>query len=133
MRANAGKRVLGIVCSIIACIGMGNRLHAQPVPGLDAIRVASGLTQPLFVTAPPGDFNRIFIVQQNGQIRILNLVTGTLNATSFLTISGLAVGGEQGLLGLAFDPNYATNGKFYVNYTAPGGAFNSGITKIVQY
>jgi glucose/arabinose dehydrogenase len=133
MRANSGKVVLGIVCSTIACFGMASGLHAQAVPGLDAIRVASGLTQPVFVTTPPGDFNRIFIVQQNGQIRILRLDTGILNATAFLTISGLAVGGEQGLLGLAFDPAYATNGKFYVNYTAPGGAFNAGITKIVQY
>ena len=48
-------------------------------------------------------------------------------------MSNIVSGGEQGLLGLAFDPNYATNGKFYVNYTAPGGAFNAGITKIVQY
>jgi glucose/arabinose dehydrogenase len=130
MRTGMGKT---IVYSIIACLGAAAGLNAQPVPGLDAIRVASGLSSPLFTTSPPGDFNRLFIVQQNGQIRILNLATGTLNATPFLTISGLAVGGEQGLLGLAFDPNYATNGKFYVNYTAPGGAFNAGITKIVQY
>jgi glucose/arabinose dehydrogenase len=108
-------------------------VSAQTVPGLDAIRVASGLSSPLFTTAPPGDFNRLFIVQQNGQIRILNLTTGTLNATPFLAVLNIVSGGEQGLLGLAFDPNYATNGKFYVNYTAPGGAFNAGITKIVQY
>ena len=133
MGAGVGKINLGVVCSIVACFGMLRGLHAQAVQGLDAIRVASGLAQPLFVTAPPGDFNRIFIVQQNGQIRVLNLVTGTLNATPFLTVSGLAVGGEQGLLGLAFDPGYATNGKFYVNGTVPGGSFGQGITKIFQY
>jgi glucose/arabinose dehydrogenase len=130
MRAGMGKT---IVCSIVACLGAAAGLNAQPVPGLDAIRVASGLSSPLFTTSPPGDFNRLFIVQQNGQIRILNLATGTLNATPFLTISGLAVGGEQGLLGLAFDPDYASNGKFYVNCTLPGGSFNAGITKIFQY
>jgi glucose/arabinose dehydrogenase len=126
------KILFGILCSIV-CLGIASELHGQAVPGLDAIRVASGLTQPVFVMAPPGDFNRIFIVQQNGQIRILHLDTGTLNATPFLTVSNIVSGGEQGLLGLAFDPNYATNGKFYLNYTAPGGAFNAGITKIVQY
>src|SRR5438477_11644896 len=130
MGASRGKT---IVCSIIVCLGTVVGLKAQAIPGLDAIRVASGLSSPLFTTAPPGDFNRLFIVQQNGQVRILNLATGTLNATPFLTVSNIVSGGEQGLLGLAFDPNYATNGKFYVNCTAPGGAFNAGITQIRQY
>jgi glucose/arabinose dehydrogenase len=130
MGANSGKTIF---YTIGLYLGIASALVGQPVPGLDAIRVASGLSSPLFTTAPPGDFNRLFIVQQNGQIRILNLSTGALNATPFLTVSNIVSGGEQGLLGLAFDPNYATNGKFYVNYTAPGGAFNAGITKIVQY
>src|ERR1043166_8932904 len=100
---------------------------------LDAIRVASGLSLPVFAPAPPGDFDRLFIVQQGGQIRILNLKTGLMNATPFLSASNLQTGGEQGLLGLAFDPDYATNGKFYVKCTAPGGAFNAGISQIRQY
>src|SRR5438270_1563694 len=133
MGMGVGKIIFGIASSTFVLFCGASNLHGQAVPGLDAIRVASGLNQPLFVIAPPGDFNRIFIVQQNGQIRILNLVTGTLNATSFLTISNLQTGGEQGLLGLAFDPNYATNGKFYVKCTAPGGAFNAGINQIRQY
>src|SRR5438270_2144036 len=108
-------------------------LSAQQVPGLDPIRVASCLSSPLSATAPPGDFNRLFIVQQGGQIRILNLNTGMVNATPFLTVSNIVSGGEQGLLGLAFDPSYATNGKFYVNCTAPDDAFNAGITQIRQY
>src|SRR5256714_2716613 len=122
-----------IVCAIVACLGVTVGLKAQPAAGLDAIRVASGLNSPLFTTTPPGDFNRLFIVQQTGQIRILNLNSGIMNATPFLTVSNLASGGEQGLLGLAFDPDYATNGKFYVNCTAPGGVFNAGITQIRQY
>ena len=112
------------------CSFVGNGLYAQQ---LDAIRVASGLSSPIFVTAPPGDVNRLFIVQQGGQVRILNLNTGVINATPFLTVSNLQSGGEQGLLGLAFDPDYATNGKFYVKCTAPGGAFNSGTNQIRQY
>lgn len=117
-------------CLWALCLLFASSLSAQQ---LTAIRVASGLSSPLFVTAPPGDFNRLFIVQQGGQIRILDLKTGVMNATPFLTISGLQAGGEQGLLGLAFDPSYATNGKFYVKCTVPGGAFNAGTNQIRQY
>jgi glucose/arabinose dehydrogenase len=118
---------------LMFCIFAASNLYAQAVQGLDAIRVASGLSSPLFVTAPPGDLNRLFIVQQGGQIRILNLNTGLINATPFLTVTNIVSGGEQGVLGLAFDPGYATNGKFYINCTAPNGAFNAGITQIRQY
>src|SRR3977135_689096 len=128
-----GKYGRPILCSIVLYLGIANSLHAQAVPGLDAIQVASGLSSPLFVTAPPGDFNRLFIVRQGGAVHILNLNTGLVNATPFLTLSDIVVGGEEGLLGLAFDPDYATNGKFYVNCIAPGGAFNNGITQIRQY
>ena len=87
---------------------------------LNTVVVATGLNQPVFVTAPPGDFDRLFIVQRGGRILILNLATGTVNATPFLDIASLITtfNHEQGLLGLAFDPNYASNGKFYVCYTA---------------
>ena len=91
-----GTRKIGfaILCSFFVCLEILHSVFGQAVPGLDAIRVASGLTSPLFATAPPGDFNRLFIVQQNGVIRILNLNTGLLNGTAFLTISGLQNGGE---------------------------------------
>ena len=107
-------------------------LHSQTT-----IRVASGLSNPIFVTAPSADRNRLFIVEQgisgSARIKILNLTGNTVNTTPFLTIDGLTTGGEQGLLGMAFDPNYATNGKFYVNVTAPFGTFDAGITQIRQY
>lgn len=128
-----GKFRWSRVAAAVCCLISAEKLAAQQIQGLDAILVASGLSSPIFVTAPPGDFNRLFIVQQGGQIRILNLNTGLLNATPFLTAGNLQSGGEQGLLGLAFDPDYATNGKFYVKCTAPGGAFNSGISQIRQY
>ena len=119
-------------CAIFASFASSS-LQGQSVSNLAAVRVATGLTQPLFVTAPPGDFERLFIVQQDGGIRILNLVTGALNPTPFLTLNGVRVGGEQGLLGMAFDPNYATNGKFYLNFVVPGGAFGNGVTHISQF
>ena len=84
-------------------------------------RVASGLSLPVFVTAPVGDLDRLFVVEQRGDIEILQLSSGQQNATPFLSIGGLAGGNEQGLLGLAFHPDYANNGLFYVNVTVAGG------------
>lgn len=80
--------------------------------------VVSGLDYPVLVTSPPGDA-RLFIVQQNGIIRIVQ--AGSLLPTPFLDISSIVTfAGEQGLLGMAFHPDYATNGFFYVIYSTPG-------------
>jgi glucose/arabinose dehydrogenase len=65
--------------------------------------------------------SRLFVVQQGGLIRVLNS-NGTVNSTPFLNLSSIiASGGERGLLGLAFHPNYASNGYFFVNYTNTSG------------
>ena len=83
-----------------------------------ATRVAADLTQPLFAGAPPGDTGRLFIVQQTGQIKILDLTTGQVLPTPFLDVSASTLSdvfGERGLLGLAFDPDFASNGFFYIN------------------
>jgi glucose/arabinose dehydrogenase len=67
----------------------------------------------------------LFIVEQHtGRIKILNLNTGLVNSTPFLDIDGLATGNEQGLLGLAFHPDYAANGLFYVNFNESSGTTN---------
>lgn len=83
---------------------------------------ATGFTSPTEITHPVGD-SRLFVLQQAGSIKILNS-NGTVNAIPFLSLSSsvLLSGGERGLLGLAFHPNYATNGYFYVNYTRAGDA-----------
>lgn len=94
------------------------------IGGLSATRVATGFAGPLFAASPPGDPQRLFVVEQHtGRIRILDTETGATAATPFLDIPDdqLSRGGEQGLLGLAFHPDYATNGKFYVNLTNPAG------------
>ena len=81
-----------------------------------ATRVATGLSQPLFATAPPGDTGRLFLVEKTGQIKILDLATGQVLATPFLDVSSqILTDGERGLLGLAFDPGFASNGFFYVS------------------
>ena len=92
---------------------------------LHSVRVADGLLRPLFVTSPPGDLERLFIVEQDGKIKILK--NGALLPQPYLDISSQVQSpadgwaNEEGLLGMAFDPGYATNGYFYVYYTGTGG------------
>ena len=86
---------------------------------LRAQQIVEGLTNPVYLTAPKND-PRLFIVEQPGRIRIVK--DGALLATPFLDITARVVsGGERGLLSLAFDPAYATNGRFYVYYTGAQG------------
>ncbi|HKE89848.1 MAG TPA: PQQ-dependent sugar dehydrogenase, partial [Gemmatimonadales bacterium] len=93
-----------------------------PGPGDSAALqlVTAGLTDPVFVTAPPGDTARLFVVEQTGLIRVVR--HDSLLPAPFLDLSGhIAAGGERGLLSLAFHPGYAANGHFYVYYTNPVG------------
>ncbi|MFL5403569.1 MAG: PQQ-dependent sugar dehydrogenase [Gemmatimonadales bacterium] len=88
--------------------------------GIHLAEIANGLSFPLYLTAPPGDLGRLFIVEKTGGIRIVK--NGTLLPTAFLDLSGQVSGGsEQGLLGLAFYPDYATSGRFLVHYTDLSG------------
>jgi len=82
---------------------------------------ATGFSSPVEITHPRDD-SRLFVVQQGGAIRILN-TNGSINPTNFLTLTSatISTGGERGLLGLAFHPDYASNGYFYVNYTNTAG------------
>jgi len=92
------------------------------VSAIAATRVASGLAEPVFATAPADDLGRLFVVEKGGRIKILDLATGEVRPTPFLDIAGqINVGGELGLLGLAFHPDYATNGLFYVYASLPDG------------
>ncbi|MFP5439767.1 MAG: PQQ-dependent sugar dehydrogenase [Bacteroidia bacterium] len=80
---------------------------------------ATGFSRPLEIVHA-GD-SRLFVVEQTGRIKILN-ADGTTNATPFLNINSIISStNERGLLGLAFSPNYADNGQFYVNYTNLAG------------
>ena len=82
---------------------------------------------PLYVTAPPSDRRRIFVVEQGGRIRVVR--GGRVLRRPFLDVSRLIVsGGEQGLLGLAFAPDYARTRRFYVHYTN-----RAGDTRVVEY
>jgi hypothetical protein len=84
-----------------------------PPPPLALQLVTSGLDRPVLVAAPAGD-PRLFVVEQTGDIEIIS--GGAVLPTPFLDLV-VTSGGERGLLGLAFHPQYGSNGKFYVNYT----------------
>ncbi len=127
------KPTAALVCALAACAG--NPPSGPPLPGetgtLELQPVASGLGSPLYLTAPAGD-PRLFIVEQAGRIRIVE--SGQLVAQAFLDIRDrVASGGEEGLLGLAFHPNYAGNGYFYVDYTHLNNARDTLYTLIERY
>lgn len=107
---------------------------AQTIPDdleLVPVITSGSVSQPVAVRHAGDGSGRLFIVEQGGTIRILR--DGVVQSTPFLTINastpgGFTSGGERGLLGLAFHPQFASNGRLYINYTASGGH-----TKIVEY
>ena len=91
-----------------------------PFPTIQIQSVASGFASPVTVTNAGDGSGRLFIVEQFGRIQIF--VNGTVLPTPFLDIHEVvSCCGEQGLLGLAFHPDYANNGFFYVYYTDVAG------------
>lgn len=106
--------LLALACALLA--------PALPAQTLKSTLVVGGLNRPSWVGAIPGDTARIFALEQDGRIRIVQ--GNTLLATPFLDLDPIvgSLGNEQGLLGMAFDPAYATNGYFYVSYTDNNGA-----------
>ena len=110
--------------------GKGLRPPPQAKPASD--RIASGLASPTFVTHAPGDSTRLFVTEQyTARIMIVEIPSNVLNPVPFLDINPLVIdtGDERGLLGLAFHPDYANNGLFYVNYSRTG----DGDTVVAEY
>jgi glucose/arabinose dehydrogenase len=125
------------LCALAACGGstptQAPARTAAPKAGTAAkagrLRLVSigRFDHPLYVTAPPGDRRRIFVVEQTGRIRVVR--GGKTLPAPFLDLSGSIVsGGEQGLLGMAFAPDYAKSGLFYVDYTD-----THGDTRVVEF
>ncbi len=114
---NLQRILLSIAAPVAAAALLAPPAAAQV---LTKTLVVNGLPNTLYVTSPPGDLNRLFVVRQTGQVHIVK--NGTLLGTTFIHLgvggaNKITSGGERGLLGLAFHPNYAQNGFFYVNYT----------------
>lgn len=96
-------------------------------PNLALVQVATGLDGPVDLATVPGRSDRLFVVEQRGRIRIVR--SGAVLGTPFLDIvDRVGSGGERGLLGLAFHPSFAQNGRFFVNYTD-----RSGDTHIAEF
>ncbi len=90
--------------------------------GVQIRRVATGFSQPLFVTALPDGSGRVLVVEKGGRIRLLDPVSGTIDSVDFLDVSGsISINGERGLLGLALAPDFATSGEIVVNVTNASG------------
>ncbi len=116
--------VLAVV-AVVVVTAAGSATAAESA--FRRIVVARGLDAPVQVTAPRSESRRLYVVEQRGTIRVVD--RGRLRAAFFLDVRGRVVsGGEQGLLGLAFDPKYASNRFIYVNYTD-----TRGDTRIVRY
>ena len=91
--------------------------------------VASGLTAPIAIVAVPGASGTFLVAQQNGHVKVIQ--NGAVLATDFLDVSSQVVyGGEQGLLGLALAPDYATSGRLWINFTNTAG--NTVVSRFVR-
>jgi glucose/arabinose dehydrogenase len=103
------------LCLCVLAVAGASPAGAQFAPRL----VLSGLDQPVRLVAPPGD-DRLFVVEQPGRIRVFDRDGGDRGV--FLDLTGsISQGGERGLLGLAFPPDYATSGRFFVDFTDLSG------------
>lgn len=114
--------------SLGACGSSSAREMPAATPAAAAAPAAAGVklvsvgkfNMPLYVTAPPKDLRRVMVVQQGGRISVVR--DGKTLSKPFLDISSrVTAGGEQGLLGLAFAPDYAKSGLFYIYFTRRDG------------
>ena len=109
---------IGLICLTLACsdlntTGSGGPTHLR--------LITNSLSKPLYLTAAPGGTAREFVVEQTGKIRIIR--HDSLLAAAFLDVTAQISydGQERGLLSVAFDPNYATNGHLFIDYTDTAG------------
>jgi glucose/arabinose dehydrogenase len=128
LQAVAGPLLAVAILSLIAACGGGGGQSPAVSPQIALVPKFSGLSAPLGATHAGDNTGKMYIVEQAGRIRLVD--NGALLPTPFLDISGRVIsGGEQGLLGLAFPPGFATSGRFYVNYTR----IQDGATVIARY
>jgi glucose/arabinose dehydrogenase len=107
------KKAFSILCFLLS----SGSIFAQPTVSLNS--VITGLSQPIQIVHAGDGSNRMFIPQKGGTIKVFDKNLSTLG--TFLTVTGISTGGEQGLLSMCFHPQYKTNGLFFVFYTTITG------------
>lgn len=106
-----------------------NVSNSQPIELVNAFPNVA-FNSPLFVTHSNDGTNRVFVVEKTGLIKVLPNDSNTSDSRVFLDVTNLIINGsERGLLGLAFHPDYATNGYFFINYTRSG----DGATRVSRF
>ncbi len=128
-RAACAPRI--VLAALLGVAASGCNDHVtEPLPTVHIALepVAGGFDSPLYLTAPPGDTDRLFVVERGGRIKIIK--NGQVLGTPFLDLSAVVTAGsERGLLSMAFHPDYASNGYFYVDYTDA----DSAASHVVRY
>jgi glucose/arabinose dehydrogenase len=112
--------LVAVALATNSVVSSSTTAFAQGAPTISLKVVASGLSQPVAVTTAGDGTRKLFVVEQDGLIRLV--IRGTLITRPFLDITDLTDGvGEQGLLGVAFHPKYEDNRRFFIHYTAANG------------
>jgi glucose/arabinose dehydrogenase len=128
LRGNLMKKILFSIGILFSLTFSTISVQAQTAPTIRLQPVLSGLSSPVFITNASDGSRRLFIVEQGGRIKVAQ--PGATTVTEFLNISSKIIsGGERGLLGLAFHPQYSQNRRFFVYYTRAG----DGAIQIAEY
>jgi hypothetical protein len=108
---------LVLAVAVVALLGRADGT-SQAAPQALLLDPVGTFDQPTYPSSPPGDTQRLFVVQKQGQIKLV--LNGVIQATPFLDATSWvrSTGQEQGLFSIAFPPDYATSGRFYIDYTA---------------
>ena len=119
----------GFAAVVLAFLFTTQAFGQTNVTTLNFELVGNGLARPVFATSAPGDSDSLFVLEQHrGAIERIDLSTGTRSTFVTLPSGTVSTGNEQGLLGLAFAPDYQTSGRYYLNYTDA-----SGDTRVREY
>lgn len=114
--------------------GVNCAARSGGTPSLKLTRVAKDLDNPVYVTSLPGDASELYVVERTGRLRVIR--AGKLLDQPFLDISDQVLTGyiEQGLLGLAFHPDYASNGRYFIHYVSNHlGSAEQGDVVVAEY
>ena len=120
-------RLLAAMAVLAGCGSSGGAASVAPAEGAVRLQKIGSFDSPVYVTSPPADNSRLFVVEQGGTVRVVK--GGKPLSTPFLDVSDkITTGSERGLLSIAFPADYASSGLFYIFYTD-----NDGDEAVVEY